>query len=95
MRYLKLDGSLTRSVITHEASERIMRITRQMASELQLETVAEMLETVEQRERVRDIGIDLGQGYLLGVPDPVGVWQGKLNYMESMRSRDREPGFAY
>ena len=95
VRYLKLDGSLTRSVITHEASERIMRITRQMASELQLETVAEMLETVEQRERVRDIGIDLGQGYLLGVPDPVGVWQGKLNYMESMRSRDREPGFAY
>jgi len=78
----------------HEASERIVRITSQMAHELQLETVAEMIETMEQRERIRELGIDLGQGYLMGIPDTVGMWLGKLNYLESKQSPDA-PGFVY
>ena len=83
IRYLKLDGSLTRNVTSHEASERIMHITRQMAHELGLETVVEVIETAAQLQKLRGLAMDLGQGYLLGVPDSVAVWQGKLNYLKS------------
>ncbi len=83
IRYLKLDGSLTRNLTSHEASERIMHITRQMAHELGLETVVEVIETAAQLQKLRGLAMDLGQGYLLGVPDSVAVWRGKLNYLKS------------
>jgi EAL domain-containing protein (putative c-di-GMP-specific phosphodiesterase class I) len=60
-----------------------MQITQKMARELGLETVAEFIETLEQAERLEAAQIDFGQGFLLGVPDPVAVWLGKLSYLES------------
>ncbi len=83
VRYLKLDGSLTRDVTTSVANQRIMQITRQMAQALSLETVVEFVETVEQANELRSMEMDFGQGYLLGVPDPVPIWLGKLNYLAS------------
>ena len=83
IRYLKLDGSLTRNITTSLASERIMHITQQMARELNLETVVEVIETVAQVDKLRELDMDIGQGYLLGIPDTVAVWKGKLNYLES------------
>lgn len=95
VRYLKLDGSLTRTLSSHPASERILRITRQMASELHLETVAEMIETQEEHDRMEQLGIDLGQGYLIGIPDPVPVWVGKMNYLKARQSQNQQSGFVY
>lgn len=83
IKYLKIDGSLVRTVATSKASEQIIRITRQMARELELETVVEYVETTHQLDKLIDMDVDFGQGYLLGVPDPVPVWQGKLNYIKS------------
>ncbi|RMG28977.1 MAG: EAL domain-containing protein [Gammaproteobacteria bacterium] len=93
--YLKLDGSLTRQLGITEASERIMQITRQMAKELNLVTVVEFIETLVQAERLEALQMDLGQGYLLGVPDPVPVWQGKLAYLRSKASLPGESGFTF
>ena len=93
VRYLKIDGSLTRSLGQRPASERVMRITRQMARELGMETVVEMVETPDQAERLRHLEIDFGQGYFLGVPDPVPVWQGKLAYLRSRGTADGAGGF--
>ncbi len=93
--YLKLDGSLTRQLGITEASERIMQITRQMAKELNLVTVVEFIETLMQAERLEALQMDLGQGYLLGVPDPVPVWQGKLAYLRSKASLPGESGFTF
>lgn len=86
VRYLKLDGSLTHDITTSLASQRIMQITRQMARALDLETVVEYVETFEQADRLEGMRMDFGQGYLLGVPDPVPIWLGKLNYLESKHS---------
>ncbi len=83
IRYLKIDGSLVRTLTTNKASEQIIRITRQMARELELQTVVEYVETTAQLDKLTEINLDFGQGYLLGVPDPVPVWQGKLNYIKS------------
>ena len=92
--YLKVDGSLTRQLDTSEASERIMQITRQMARELNLVTVVEFIETIRQAEKLEALQMDLGQGYLLGVPDPVPVWQGKLAYLKSRAHLPGESGFS-
>ncbi len=92
--YLKVDGSLTRQLDTSEASERIMQITRQMARELNLVTVVEFIETIRQAEKLEALKMDLGQGYLLGVPDPVPVWQGKLVYLKSRAHLPGESGFS-
>ncbi len=83
VRYLKLDGSLTRDITTSMANQRIMQITRQMAQALELETVVEFVETLDQVGTLEGMRMDFGQGYLLGVPDPVSIWLGKLNYLES------------
>ncbi|HIE55530.1 MAG TPA: EAL domain-containing protein, partial [Chromatiaceae bacterium] len=68
IRYLKIDGSLTRNLTTSLASERIMQITRQMAHELGLKTVVELIETTAQADKLELLRMDLGQGYLLGIP---------------------------
>ncbi len=95
VRYLKLDGSLTESILTHPASEHIVRITQRMARELGLDTVAEYIETPEQQETLERLRIDLGQGFLIGIPDPVPVWKGKMNYLRSSRRADTSLKFAY
>jgi len=94
IRYLKLDGSLTRTLSVNPASERIMQITQKMARELELQTVVEFIETAEQADRLEALQMDFGQGYLLGVPDPVPVWLGKLNYLESKFTVGEPVGFT-
>lgn len=94
IRYLKLDGSLTRNITTSVASERIMHITQQMARDLGLETVVEFIETAAQATKLEALEMDLGQGYLLGVPDPVPVWRGKINYLQSKRPTAGMPVFT-
>ncbi len=83
IQYLKIDGSLTQQLGDNPASEQIIRITQQMARELDLKTVVEYIETLEQMDTLEGIDIDFGQGYLLGIPDPVKVWLGKLAYLQS------------
>ncbi len=83
IQYLKIDGSLTQQLGQNPASEQIIRITQQMARELKLQTVVEYIETLDQMDTLNGIDIDFGQGYLLGIPDPVKVWLGKLAYLQS------------
>ncbi|RMG33632.1 MAG: EAL domain-containing protein [Gammaproteobacteria bacterium] len=83
IRYLKLDGSLTRNLTESEAVQRVMQITRQMAHELGLTTVVEVIETLDQFDRLEAMRMDLGQGFLLGVPDTVPVWRGKISYLQT------------
>ncbi len=94
IRYLKLDGSLTRKVTTHPASERIMHITHQMAAELGLKTVVEVIEHPSQLEKLQGLGMDIGQGYLLGVPDTARVWLGKFNYLEARAGSNASSPFT-
>jgi EAL domain-containing protein (putative c-di-GMP-specific phosphodiesterase class I) len=51
----------------------------QLARSLELRTVAEGIETVEQADLLRGMGCDFGQGYLYARPMPFE------NYVELMR----------
>ncbi len=93
VRYLKLDGSLVRHLGERESDERIIRIIQQMAGELGLATVAEFIENSGQLKILRRMDIDYGQGYLLGVPDRIETWLGKVAFLRNRQVSDDPPLF--
>jgi len=67
---IKIDGSVVRSVVEDDISRAVVEATVSMADALQVQVVAEGVETVEQRDVIADLGIDLMQGYLFQTPTP-------------------------
>lgn len=65
---LKVDMSLVRGVDAQASNRAIIRGLAAMAADLGILTVAEGIETIEERDALVDIGVEFGQGYLLGRP---------------------------
>jgi Amt family ammonium transporter len=68
---LKIDGSFVRDVLLDARSQSMVRAIAQLARTMCMETVAEYVETDEIRRRVAALGVDYGQGFCLGRPQPV------------------------
>jgi diguanylate cyclase (GGDEF)-like protein len=68
---LKIDGSFVRDVLIDARSQSMVRAIAQLARTMCMETVAEYVETDEIRRRVAALGVDYGQGFCLGKPQPV------------------------
>jgi len=66
--YLKIDKSFVFDLGQEESSRVIIETIISMAKHLNLETVAEGVETEEQFEILKSIGCDLFQGFLFGKP---------------------------
>jgi diguanylate cyclase (GGDEF)-like protein len=66
---LKIDKSFVRDVVEPSGREMVAAIVT-LARSRGMRTVAEGVESAEQREVLRDLGCDLLQGYLLGRPVP-------------------------
>ena len=69
---LKLDRTLISTLGQQAEAERFMRALQSFASNLNLEMVAEGIETPAQLEAMRALGCQRAQGYLLG--RPAAVW---------------------
>jgi cyclic di-GMP phosphodiesterase Gmr len=65
---LKLDGSFIQSIHTDAKAQALVRSMVAVGHELNLRIVAECVETEEQAEFLRKIGVDYAQGYLFGKP---------------------------
>jgi len=65
---LKLDGSFINSIHTDVRSQALVRSMVAVAHELNLKIVAECVETKEQADFLREIGVDYAQGYLYAKP---------------------------
>lgn len=65
---LKLDGTFIASINTDSKSRALVRSMVAVGHELNLKIVAECVETQEQAEFLRRIGVDYAQGYLYGKP---------------------------
>lgn len=61
---IKFDSILVRGVATDSAERKILRAMIGLARDLGLETIAEGVETVDQRDALRDLRCDFAQGYL-------------------------------
>ena len=70
IEFLKVDRSFVRDVHQGEVSRKVVRSIVGLAKSMSLLTVAEGIETAGQEATLREIGCDLGQGYLYGHPLP-------------------------
>lgn len=68
---LKIDGSFIQDITTNKRSEAAVRGIVQLARDFVLQTVGEHVETLEQAALLRRLGVDFGQGYLFGRPEPL------------------------
>ena len=71
VKMLKLDGSFVRDLMSNSRSESLVRGIAQLGRGMNIETVAECVETYEVRDRLTDLGIDCAQGFLFGRPKPI------------------------
>ncbi len=67
---LKIDQSFVRTMTTTPTGEVIVSHVISLAHDLGLSVTAEGVETAQQRQRLRDMSCDHGQGYALGRPRP-------------------------
>jgi EAL domain-containing protein (putative c-di-GMP-specific phosphodiesterase class I) len=67
---LKLDRSYVSSLLGDEGDDRIVKAVIAFTQALGIETVGEGIETSEQAIRLREMGCDVGQGYLFSRPLP-------------------------
>ena len=67
---LKIDQTIVQSAATETASHRFIEFCVATAAELDIEIVAEGVETPEQRDLCLSLGVHLGQGFLFGRPAP-------------------------
>ena len=68
---IKLDMSLTRGVDTDRARHALASALTSFAAEIGAAIVAEGIETREELEALRALGVTYGQGYYLGRPGPL------------------------
>jgi diguanylate cyclase (GGDEF)-like protein len=68
---LKIDKSFVKDIETDPGAESIVRATIAMAHNLNLEVVAEGVETETQAAFLRNHGCNFLQGYLYGIPMPI------------------------
>lgn len=76
VEHIKIDRSFVQA--QQESSETIIRATLMIAQEFGCRTIAEGIETIEQAQRLREMGVDCLQGYYYARPmvfDDFRVWQ--------------------
>lgn len=65
---VKLDMSLVRGIHTNQVKQRLVESVANLCADLDIDVVAEGIETPEERDVLIDLGCDLLQGYLFARP---------------------------
>lgn len=65
---LKIDRSFVRGILTNDRQKEIVNAIVSLTSRLNVNVVAEGVETLEQLEYLKNIGCDFGQGFLIARP---------------------------
>ena len=68
---LKIDGSFIRDITTNRISESMVAAITQVAQVMELDTVAEYVESEATRALVARLGVDYAQGHAVGRPVPL------------------------
>ncbi len=68
---LKIDGSFIRDITDNRISESMVAAITQVAKVMELETVAEYVESEETRKLITELGVDYAQGHTVGRPMPL------------------------
>jgi diguanylate cyclase (GGDEF)-like protein len=68
---LKIDGSFIRDITDNRISESMVAAITQVAKVMELQTVAEYVESEETRKLITELGVDFAQGHTVGRPAPL------------------------
>ncbi len=68
---LKIDGGFIRDITENRISESMVAAITQVAKVMELQTVAEYVETDAARDLVAELGVDYAQGHAVGKPEPL------------------------
>jgi diguanylate cyclase (GGDEF)-like protein/PAS domain S-box-containing protein len=68
---VKIDGDFIRNLPTSAADQLIVKAVAEMASGFGAEVVAEFVDSQETVDLLRSFGVQYGQGYFLGKPEPL------------------------
>jgi len=71
---VKIDGSFVKDMHNDPIDKAVIRYIHEISELKGQETVAEYVETQEDVDVLREIGITYGQGYFLGKPKPLVEW---------------------
>ncbi len=69
--YLKIDGIFVKDMQTDKVNYAMVKAIQDMGSVLDKETIAEYVENEAVMELLSEIGVDYGQGFYLGKPQPI------------------------
>ena len=69
--FLKIDGSFIRNLHQDPIDRAMVEAIHAVGKALDIETIAEFVETQATLDVLQQIGIDYAQGYLLGMPEPL------------------------
>ena len=67
---LKIDGGFIRDITDNQISESMVAAITQVAKVMELETVAEYVETEKSKTLITKLGVDYAQGHAVGKPTP-------------------------
>ena len=68
---LKIDGGFIRDITDNRISESMVAAITQVAKVMELDTVAEYVESEETRQLITELGVDFAQGHIVGRPIPL------------------------
>lgn len=77
---LKIDKEFLNEAYESKKSKTIIKHVIKMAKELEIKTITEGVERVEQAEFLRNIGCDMAQGFLYSKPIPISEFADKYYY---------------
>ena len=76
--YLKIDGGFVTGLVGNEIDQAMVEAIHHVGHMMGLKTIAEWVESQAILLKLRQIGVDYGQGYALGHPRPLGLHQMRL-----------------
>lgn len=68
--YIKIDGSFIKDITENEQNFYLVKSLVLLAQAFNMKVVAEFVEDEKVLEKVKEAGIQFGQGYFFGRPDP-------------------------
>jgi diguanylate cyclase (GGDEF)-like protein/PAS domain S-box-containing protein len=73
LNYVKIDGSLMRSLGRDPVSQTLAASMIKLARSLNFKVIAEQVEDAAALEAARNLGVDFVQGYMIGRPQPLSL----------------------
>ena len=83
---VKLDGSLVKDVLTDQSSADIVSAIINLSNNLGIHVIAEVVETREQRDKLRELGCHIYQGYYYSRPLEINDF---IQFLEADNCREK------